>query len=128
MDADDESSAFSVQEPASPVVPPRSTNPELLRLHDNIHRRIQEELQKFGTTVHSDAERLRQMQGDLLHGEPAIRDEMARLVAVRDVFKSVGDRLRGVVNAAELNVSELKKKGDPEVDELICSTTIVYNQ
>jgi ESCRT-I complex subunit TSG101 len=68
------------------------------------------------------------IQQDLLAGEAAIRDEMARLEAVRDVCLNVRGRLRDVVGAAEDNVKELKRKGDPEVDELVCSTTIVYNQ
>lgn len=75
-----------------------------------------------------DAERLRANQADLLAGEPAIRDEMARLEAVRDVCRNVAGRLKTVVDAAERNVAELKRKGDPEVDELVCSTTIVHNQ
>ena len=37
-------------------------------------------------------------------------------------------RLRGAVEAAEGNVGELRRKGDPEVDELVCSTTIVHTQ
>lgn len=73
-------------------------------------------------------QRLQTTQVDLLAGEPAIRDEMARLEAVRDVCTVVRDRYKMTVQSAEGNVSELRKKGDPEVDELICSTTIVYNQ
>lgn len=103
-------------------------NPELQRLHDTIYQKIVGELQTFSNTVNEDQARLRGTQADLLQGEPAIRDEMARLVAVRDVCKSVADRLRGTVQAAESNVQELKRKGDPEVDELVCSTAIVYNQ
>jgi len=75
-----------------------------------------------------DTERLRAHQTDLLSGEPAIRDEMARLEAVRDVCRTVAGRMRGTVEQGERNVAELKRKGDPEVDELVCSTTIVHNQ
>lgn len=75
-----------------------------------------------------DAERYRAQQSDLLKGEPAIRDEMARLEAVKDVCTTVAARLRSVVEEAESNVAELKRKGDPEVDELVCSTSIVHNQ
>jgi ESCRT-I complex subunit TSG101 len=75
-----------------------------------------------------DAERLRAHQSDLLTGEPAIRDEMARLEAVRDVCRSVSSRVRSIVEDAERNMAELKRKGDPDVDELVCSTTIVHNQ
>lgn len=75
-----------------------------------------------------DAERLRAHQTDLLSGEPAIRDEMARLEAVQDVCRTVAGRMRGTVEQGERNVAELRRKGDPEVDELVCSTTIVHNQ
>ena len=75
-----------------------------------------------------DAERLRALQADLLAGEPAIRDEMARLEAVRDVCRNVSGRLRGTVNQAEKNIAELRRKGDPEVDEMVCATSIVHNQ
>ena len=76
----------------------------------------------------SDAERLRATQNDLLAGEPAIRDEMARLQAVRDVCRTVATRLRDTVNQTQSTIDTLKHKGDPEVDEMVCSVTIVYNQ
>jgi ESCRT-I complex subunit TSG101 len=75
-----------------------------------------------------DSERLRAQQADLLGGIPAIRDEMARLVAVRDVCLGVASRLRDTTQSAERGVAELKRKGDPPVDELVCSTSIVHNQ
>jgi len=75
-----------------------------------------------------DAERLRAQQTDLFAGEPAIRDEMARLEAVRDVCRNVSSRFRNTVEQAQRNLAELRRKGDPEVDELVCSTSIVHNQ
>ncbi|KAI0374805.1 UEV-domain-containing protein [Pilatotrama ljubarskyi] len=89
---------------------------------------ISSELASLSQAMAIDAERLRANQADLLAGEPAIRDEMARLEAVRDVCRGVAARLEQVVAAGERNVAELRRKGDPEVDELVCSTTIVYNQ
>ncbi|KAI0664890.1 UEV-domain-containing protein [Cubamyces menziesii] len=108
--------------------PPRPPNPELLRLHDQVHAKISSELASLSQAMALDAERLRANQADLLAGEPAIRDEMARLEAVRDVCRGVAARLEQVVAAGERNVAELRRKGDPEVDELVCSTTIVHNQ
>lgn len=75
-----------------------------------------------------EADRLRAQQADLLAGEPVIRDEMARLEAVRDVCRNVSARLRSTVEQAERNLADLRRKGDPEVDELVCSTSIVHNQ
>lgn len=103
-------------------------NPELLRLHHDLHAKITSELGALSSALAGDTERLRATQADLLAGEPAIRDEMARLEAVRSVCTAVGDRLNDVVTRAETNVQNLKSKGDPEVDELVCSTAIVYNQ
>jgi hypothetical protein len=53
---------------------------------------------------------------------------MARLEAVRDVCQNVADRTRAAVHQAQSNITELRRKGDPEVDELVCSTSIVHNQ
>lgn len=108
--------------------PPRPPNPEVLRLHEQVHAKFTSEFTAFNRALATDMQRLQTAQGDLLAGEPAIRDEMARLEAVRDVCRVVADRLRATVNSAETNLQELRRKGDPEVDELICSTTIVYNQ
>lgn len=78
--------------------------------------------------MHLDAERLRAQQTDLLAGEPAIRDEMARLEAVRTVCRNVSSRFRSALEQGERTLAELRRKGDPEVDELVCSTSIVHNQ
>ncbi len=128
LDADDDSAAGPSTSPPPAVAPPRPPNPELLRLHDQVHGKIASELASLSQAMALDAERLRANQTDLLAGQPAIRDEMARLEAVRDVCRGVAARLEGVVAAGERNVAELRRKGDPEVDEMICSTTIVYNQ
>jgi ESCRT-I complex subunit TSG101 len=93
-----------------------------------VHAKLTSELASLSHAMSLDAERLRAHQNDLLSGEPAIRDEMARLEAVRDVCRTVAGRMRGTVEQGERNVAELKRKGDPEVDELVCSTTIVHNQ
>lgn len=108
--------------------PPRPPNPELLDLHAKVHHKLTSELDSLSKALALDAERLRAHQNDLLAGEPAIRDEMARLEAVRDVCQSVADRTRAAVHQAQSNITELRRKGDPEVDELVCSTSIVHNQ
>lgn len=53
---------------------------------------------------------------------------MGRLQAVRDVCQTVADRYQNTIFTAESNLQDLRRKGDPEVDELICSNSIVYNQ
>ncbi|KAI0781019.1 UEV domain-containing protein [Trametes elegans] len=127
LDAEDDAAAGPSTATPAPA-PPRPPNPELLRLHDEVHAKVSSELASLSQAMALDSERLRANQADLLAGEPAIRDEMARLEAVRDVCRGVAARLEQVVAAGERNVAELKRKGDPEVDELVCSTTIVYNQ
>ncbi|KAF8077983.1 UEV domain-containing protein [Lyophyllum atratum] len=128
LDEDSPDIQISNVTPAFAPPPPRPPNPELLRLHDQVHHKLTSELSSLSQALALDAERLRAHQTDLLAGEPAIRDEMARLEAVRDVCRSVAGRVKGAVQQAEINIAELRRKGDPEVDELICSTTIVHNQ
>ncbi|KAF9820217.1 hypothetical protein IEO21_01650 [Rhodonia placenta] len=126
LDGDEPAQARPSTPPSA--APPRPPNPELLRLHAQVHAKLQSELASLQHAMALDAERLRAHQADLLAGEPAIRDEMARLEAVRSVCGAVAERMRVVVDAGERNVAELRRKGDPEVDELVCSTTIVHNQ
>ncbi|KAH9180776.1 UEV-domain-containing protein [Lactarius sanguifluus] len=114
--------------PPAQVAPPRPPNPELLQLHARVHDKLRTELASVSQAMTLDGERLRAQQADLLTGVPAIRDEMGRLEAVRDVCRGVATRLQEAVDAAERGVAELKRKGDPPVDELVCSTSIVHNQ
>lgn len=125
---DEDLADSSVSQPPDDSAPPRPPNPELLHLHAQVHDRIRSEFTSLSQALHMDAERLRAQQTDLFAGEPAIRDEMARLEAVRDVCRNVSSRLRTTVEQAGRNLAELRRKGDPEVDELVCSTSIVHNQ
>lgn len=122
LDSDDSASAGPA--PAPPLPP----NPILLSLHSSVHAKITSALQSLQTSLHHSSEHLRKIQEDLLRGEPAIQDEIARLEAVKAVSLNVGGRLRQSVDAAERNIQVLRDKGDVSVDELICGPTIVHNQ
>jgi ESCRT-I complex subunit TSG101 len=66
---------------------------------------------------------------DLAQGKPAILDEMQRLEAVKAVCQGVRDRYAAVVAESEKRVREYESRGEgPEVDEIVCSSTVVYNQ
>ncbi|KAF8163268.1 UEV domain-containing protein [Crassisporium funariophilum] len=128
LDGDTDSSSFTGQTFSFPAPPPRPPNPELASLQAQVHQKLVSELNSLSQALALDADRLRTYQTDLLTGEPAIKDEMARLEAVRDVCRNVANRTRQAVHQAESNISELRRKGDPEVDELVCVTNIVHNQ
>lgn len=110
------------------AAPPRPPNPELMRIQSQLLQKLQEALTAMSASVAETTARQQAIQRDLLAGGPAIRDEMGRLVAVRDVCRAVSERMREVVRNGEGNLVELRRKGEPEVDELVCSTTIVHNQ
>ncbi|KAF8333995.1 UEV domain-containing protein [Cantharellus anzutake] len=112
----------------SPTAPPRPLNPEILSLHSKLHDKLSAELIRVTRALSEDGERLRATQAHLLAGEPAIRDEMARLEAVRDVCRTVAQRTKVFVDDAESRLAEAKRRGEPEVDELVCATSIVGNQ
>ncbi|KIY46727.1 UEV-domain-containing protein [Fistulina hepatica ATCC 64428] len=114
--------------PVAAPPPPRPPNPELLSLHAAVHAKLTSELASLTQALSLDAERLRGMQADLLQGEAAIRDERGRLEAVRDVCVSVRARVGTVVSDAERELERVRARGEPEVDELVCGTSIVHNQ
>ena len=127
---DDDGEPLSLTKPDISFQPPpmRPPNPELVRLQEQVHQKLTSEFNSLSQSLSLDAERLRAHQADLLLGEPAIKDEMARLEAVRDVCRNVANRTRQAIQQADSNIAELKRKGDPEVDELVCATSIVHNQ
>ncbi|KAJ3799906.1 Vps23 core domain-containing protein [Lentinula aff. detonsa] len=125
LDSDEPASA---PDPGPSSAPPLPPNPVLLSLHSSVHAKLTSALQSFQTSLHHSLEHLRKIQEDLLRGEPAIQDEIARLEAVKAVSLNVGTRFRQTVEAAERNVQMLRNKGDVSVDELICGPTIVHNQ
>jgi ESCRT-I complex subunit TSG101 len=73
-------------------------------------------------------DQLKILIGDLDRGEPAIRDEMARLEAVRDVCRTTGNGLQEAVSEGKGRIEELKIRSEPDVDGMVCATSIVGNQ
>jgi hypothetical protein len=130
LDADDADivSADAPPTPGAKSAPARPPNPELLALHARVHAQLSAELASLTHALEVDGARLRAQQADLLAGAPALADELGRLDAVRGVCGAVAGRLGAAVGAAERAVGELRRKGEPGVDELVCSTSIVHNQ
>lgn len=110
------------------ITPARPPNPHTLALHAQIHASLNSLLAQTTQTLAVDTQRLQAVQADLLAGEPSIRDEMNRLAAVRDVCRGVAEATRGWNENVEKRVKEVRERGEPEVDEIICSTAVVYNQ
>lgn len=113
--------------PGAPA-PPRPPNPELLSLHARLHAKLTMRLQYLQGTLGESQKQLQLLNSDLERGEPAIRDEMARLEAVRDVCRATGDGLDRSVNEAREWTQKLKEREDPNPDEMVFSTSIVGNQ
>jgi ESCRT-I complex subunit TSG101 len=113
--------------PAAPG-PARPVNPELLALRAAVQAKLDASLATLAAQHQADAESLAALGADLAKGGPALADEMARLEAVRDVCLGVAARYGEVVDRAERQVAELRARGDVEVDEIVGSTTVVYNQ
>lgn len=76
----------------------------------------------------SQTTQLESVRTDLETGEPAIRDEMARLEAVRGVCEGVVVKVGEVVKNGEKRCEELEARGEVSVDEVVCSISIVHNQ
>ncbi|UZJ55349.1 hypothetical protein CBS101457_004669 [Exobasidium rhododendri] len=124
------SSLVASPPPSSAMLPapPRPPNPELLHMHAVLHHKIQTRLQHLRSTQGEVQDQLRLLINDLDRGEPAIRDEMARLEAVRDVCRATGDGLHEAVSKGSRRIEELKVRNEPEIDGMICATSIVGNQ
>lgn len=121
--------ATSRSGPEPPVsAPPRPPNPELLHIHALLHSKIQARLHHFQSTTEESNAQLRLLSDDLDRGELAIKDEIARLEAVRDVCRATGDQLQQSVDAGVRRVEELRAREEPDVDGLLSATSLVGNQ
>ncbi|KNZ61045.1 hypothetical protein VP01_145g3 [Puccinia sorghi] len=109
--------------------PPRPPNPELLSLRQTLHHKLQNEIYRLKTSLHKEQQQLDILETDLLKGEPAIRDEIARLDAVNLVCLNVADRYRLLIDQLDKRFNDLTlHRRIVDVDELVCSTTVLYNQ
>ncbi|KDE06540.1 hypothetical protein MVLG_03189 [Microbotryum lychnidis-dioicae p1A1 Lamole] len=109
--------------------PPRPTNPALLALRQQLLDKLSDSLHALQIQTHEELQHQLVLRGDLLKGEPAMVDEMQRLQVVKTVCETVEGRYAKLVEEAEKRLGEYQSKGEgPEVDEIVCSSTIVYNQ
>ena len=113
--------------PGGPV-PARPLPPSTLHLHSLVHSHLSSRLPPLLEHLQAQTRQLLGVQADLSSGEPAIRDEMARLDAVRAVCVGVADKMGAVVSAGEERVRDLERRGEVAVDEVVCSVSIVHNQ
>jgi ESCRT-I complex subunit TSG101 len=125
---DDSEASSSLSQAPEHAVPPRPLNPALLALHANLHQKFSSSLQALSITHQETFSKLLSMQADLLKGPPAIADESARLEAVKELCTTVARRVGEVVRDAEGRIEDVKRRGEPSVDELVCSSDVVYNQ
>lgn len=108
--------------------PPRPLNPELLALHTALNDKITSRLNSLHSTLSTANSQLEILQSDLKRGEPAIRDEMKRLEAVRDVCRTRRGRLEDLNRKGEERFQMLKGKEEPDMEGIACATSIVGNQ
>ncbi|KAH8117469.1 UEV-domain-containing protein [Phellopilus nigrolimitatus] len=108
--------------------PPRPPNPQTVALHNALLASMRDSLSRLAAS-HADAlTRQRAQQAELLAGPGALRDESARLAAVRDVCRAVSARWGAVVNEGERVLGEVRRHGEVGVDEMVCASSIVGNQ
>ena len=119
--------------PADPNAPPpppplKPPPPSLLHLHSILLPHLNAALPSLLSSLQNNRQHLLDRREDLASGEPAIRDEMARLEAVKKVCDSVGRKMDDAVGKIGERVTELESKGEVSVDELVCGISIVHNQ
>lgn len=108
--------------------PSRPLPPATLHLHSLLSAQLAARLPLLLSHLASQTTQLESVRADLESGEPAIRDEMARLEAVRGVCEGVVGKVGEVVKNGEKRCEELEARGEVSVDEVVCSISIVHNQ
>lgn len=111
-----------------PIPPSKPPPPSLLHLHSILLPHLSASLPPLVHTLQMNRSHLIERHEDLSSGEPAIRDEMARLEAVKKVCNSVGRRMGELVARGEERILEVEGRGEVSVDEVVCGISIVHNQ
>lgn len=128
-DDEDVSPALGTAPGAPPPVPPsKPPPPSTLHLHSILLPHLQASLPPLLHQLHANKTHLLERKDDLESGEPAIKDEMARLQAVKKVCDSTGRKMEEVVQAGSARVADLEQRGETSVDEVVCGISIVHNQ
>ena len=127
-DMDDGPGPHSNAGPPPPLPPSKPPPPSTLHLHSILLPHLQASLPPLLHQLQSSHAHLTERKADLESGEPAIRDEMARLQAVKKVCDSTGRKMEEVVQAGSARVADLEQRGETSVDEVVCGISIVHNQ
>lgn len=116
--------------PPSPVpapAPARPLNPEVHALHERVHAKASARLGALEAQLaHSNAQ-LDALYTDLQRGGPAIRDEMQRLAAVRDLCNTNAARYAELNDAARTRAAVLRSR-ELDLDAALVATSIAENQ
>lgn len=81
-------------QPVAPKpAPARPPNPELLRIHEQLHACVAERINTLFHSIDEEARGLSALSDDLDRGQLAISDESRRLEAVRDVCRAHAERM-----------------------------------
>jgi ESCRT-I complex subunit TSG101 len=99
-----------------------------MHLHSILLPHLAASLPPLLSSLHANRQDLLERKEDLESGEPAIKDEMARLQAVLKVCEATAGKLGEVVARGEARVGELESRGEVGVDEVVCGISIVHNQ
>lgn len=118
----------ALPEDAPPVAPPKPPPPSLIHLHAILQPHLNAALPALKHDLESQRQALLERREDLASGEPAIRDEMARLEAVKKVCDVVVEKMGEVVSKGEERVVDLERRGEVSVDEVVCGISIAHNQ
>lgn len=108
--------------------PPRPVHPAILALRQAVLVQLASRIEQLSHALDADHGNLAALQSDLLQGAPALTDELARLSAVDSVCSGVAARYASQVSAAEAAIADVERRGETDPDEMVCSTTVLYNQ
>lgn len=108
--------------------PPRPVHPATLALRQAAWAKLTAGVDRLAQSLGPEHENLASLQGDLLQGEPALADELARLQAVSSVCSGVASRYHTSIASAEGKLADLERRGEIHPDEMVCSTTVLFNQ
>ncbi|CAI2168741.1 4442_t:CDS:2 [Funneliformis geosporum] len=116
--------------PAPPIVtpPPTTQNPELVNLQSSVYDKVKQKCEEYVEKLSPEFHRIMSFGEHLNQSQELIKEERRQLVDKETKIKEKAEFLNGKITEIDKLIEQAKNMPEVSVDDILCGTTIVYNQ
>lgn len=112
----------------SPAPLPTTQNPELVKLQSMVYDKVKHKCEEYVQKTSPELNRNMSIGEHLNQDQERIIEERKQLIEKDARIKEKTEILRGKIAEIDKLIEQAKNMPDVSVDDILCGTTIVYNQ